>query len=794
MRQKPRGLREDSFGIVQIKFEKNGEEMTRDKVSCKHDARSSRSRLATEAEAGHGARTENKDDEVFRDLGEFISQLEARNTSQVKEGHLEELFVASGGRPGLAQTVVELATLAPWPVDLSAISFADYVATLAPSPSLDLSEEDVRIAMVLSHLSSFTKQTAFLAMTSVHPPAPESNSLRDSEGVLMRLQMARVVMNSPEGGDRQRLCVPVLLAAKLRLDSAGHHDFDDIIVSLVGVLVEHLENSQTTDPDAISDALILAHRAGLWPMLIRLQEAFGLSMFLTAPQAACAAFAGLPASAVHLEPGLGLPSMLAEELVENLPEEVTFGAMRAALAQATAAGKLRRYFPVMSDQDLDAASAAVGGRIDYSAVVHRIAALATAGRHREAVALGLDWPIGAGVRRARLVVRFLTAVSLFQLAEMHRALSILHEIEAAVSRLHVDGDFLLPAVMAWTALAAAYGGDHETTDKYLAELEASTYFPVILEEMVCPPMRVVAAVRALDRLDLDRARVEFEALSLSPENGSLWEFLPVIGRTLAILSAVSESQLLFVNDDVEKQRGTTEVSVAGADLLSSSRSLVFIGLGQLKWAEFELGRMSPNSGKRIVLSARIELISGRYENAIALVDTWFYHQLLTPVSRAELAAIKAAALLRAGSEADASAEFVTAAGLCAWVGSLLPLAMLPQEDRELLLGLTASASVWAEVFAEFGGHFRNHGDLLSRLRNIGSISVREATLPQLSSAEAQLLDLLAQGLSIGQLSAELHQVRGTVKNRLSALYRKFDVASKDEVMLRARSLGFIPPS
>ncbi|MBE8146946.1 response regulator transcription factor [Brevibacterium casei] len=54
--------------------------------------------------------------------------------------------------------------------------------------------------------------------------------------------------------------------------------------------------------------------------------------------------------------------------------------------------------------------------------------------------------------------------------------------------------------------------------------------------------------------------------------------------------------------------------------------------------------------------------------------------------------------------------------------------------------------------------------------------------------------MLASGLTIAEISIELHQVPGTVKNRLSALYRKFGVSSRAEVVARASSLGFVTPS
>ncbi|RAE29376.1 hypothetical protein DN524_33620, partial [Burkholderia multivorans] len=77
--------------------------------------------------------------------------------------------------------------------------------------------------------------------------------------------------------------------------------------------------------------------------------------------------------------------------------------------------------------------------------------------------------------------------------------------------------------------------------------------------------------------------------------------------------------------------------------------------------------MSADSAIRVVQSVRVELVAGRVESAIALADTWFYHRMLTPSGRADLAALKAAALSRLGRDAEAVAELRTAIGLSAWV-------------------------------------------------------------------------------------------------------------------------------
>ena len=84
--------------------------------------------------------------------------------------------------------------------------------------------------------------------------------------------------------------------------------------------------------------------------------------------------------------------------------------------------------------------------------------------------------------------------------------------------------------------------------------------------------------------------------------------------------------------------------------------------------------------------------------------------------------------------------------------------------------------------------------LIAGLRSIGPVSVDVAAMPQLSAGEAQLIDCLARGLSVAEIAVELHQVTGTVKNRLSALYRKFGVSNRADALSRARSFGYLSGS
>ena len=179
------------------------------------------------AETGRGSSKDAADrdsdgrDEVIRDLREFVSRLGLRESARVSKEQIAQLFEASAGRLSLARTVIEVLRDAPLPTDMSLRSFADYIATLTPTPNLGLAEGDIRFATMLSHLSAFTKQSALFAIASVPSVTADGGGSKDAENILMRLRMSGVVVSAGEIDDRQHLQIPGLLAAKLR------HDFED---------------------------------------------------------------------------------------------------------------------------------------------------------------------------------------------------------------------------------------------------------------------------------------------------------------------------------------------------------------------------------------------------------------------------------------------------------------------------------------------------------------------------------------------------------------------------------------
>lgn len=63
--------------------------------------------------------------------------------------------------------------------------------------------------------------------------------------------------------------------------------------------------------------------------------------------------------------------------------------------------------------------------------------------------------------------------------------------------------------------------------------------------------------------------------------------------------------------------------------------------------------------------------------------------------------------------------------------------------------------------------------------------------PQLSEREQEVLQLMAQGLSNGQIAARLFLAEGTIKNYVSNILQKTDSRDRTQAVVKAQALGLL---
>ena len=64
-----------------------------------------------------------------------------------------------------------------------------------------------------------------------------------------------------------------------------------------------------------------------------------------------------------------------------------------------------------------------------------------------------------------------------------------------------------------------------------------------------------------------------------------------------------------------------------------------------------------------------------------------------------------------------------------------------------------------------------------------------AAFPQFTAREREILELLAAGRSNGQIAADLYLPPKTVRNNVSNVFAKLQVADRAEAIVRAREAG-----
>ncbi|WP_113902898.1 MULTISPECIES: LuxR C-terminal-related transcriptional regulator [Brevibacterium] len=749
------------------------------------------------------------------------------------------LYDASGGWVAPARAALDSVAASNRSLGelLGSGSLAEFAIRSGPDVDISLDRRDRLALRTLSLLHRFSEHVAVIALDAVASTLEQRDvDAEDHKVTLLRLQAMGLVLAD---GEADALHVPALIAAWVRslstqdglVGSSSQNgsatgpgsslrpaDEDAPLARLRSTLVEAFTEQIefATSPDAVlvENALLLARAGRLWTALGRIASAVGLPVLYLYPES-IEAFAHLPQRAVRESPELALLSVIADTVAEarsRAPRagDTSTGRLRELVARATAPGTPgSREFALLCEPTAPAAEEPPGARIDDSTsspdptsaehpgalieardVLARMSQLSGQGRHREAAQVGAGW-VSLGAPRPRAIVRFRAAVESVLAGEPGRALALLRDIEDAMQERAVVGDFLAPAIVAWSALASFLGGDHRRAEGDLLRFASLDEPPIVLEAAFRPAALIAAAHRALDRLDLGRLADLVARLKEFPEMGSLWIHVPVLERTLALLSATSESGILLADEEAEVYAQTRRTSEAGAGVLSASRAAALVGLGQLFRAEQLLAELPARVGAKYVLTARSCVVAGRFDDALAVIRSHFYDDFLSTRERAELTGLRAVAHLRSGEEDEAAAAFREAIELSNWVGSLLPIALLPAPDRNTLLDLTPD--VWGPVLQEFARDRMPTADLRDLLGGVATALVPSVDSPNLTERERTLLALLGRSRSVSQIAAELHLVEGTVKNNLSALYRKLGASGRESALARARALGYVDP-
>lgn len=693
---------------------------------------------------------------------------------------------------------------------LGSAGLADFVVSQTNDFSLPLSTSDQHALEVLSLLAEFDEGVARIAF-EVSAERWTNPASADVPTVLLRLQMSGAVTAGPE---ESQWFVPLLIAAWARkslIEEGAEGISAEVERSLAEAFTSQLELASSPDSLLVDNALVLARRARAWELLDRIFLACGYPLFYRHHRSSVAAFAQLPAPALRAVPELRevttVATMMQEALLDAGPltEAPSSLLLRELVAHLTAPGALRRDLGAEDDPVGQFAERVLLGEAGapsrFHAVMSEMTRLGAGGQHHAAAAAGAAWVASGVARRPRRIVRLHASIHSVLACEPGRALALLRSIEDEVKEDSVVGDFLSPAVTAWTALASYLAGDHERADAEIIEFARLDAPPFVQEQSFRPAALIVEAYRSIDRLDLSAAEETVRRMRDYSEMGDLWFHVPIIERMLSQLVASSRSTLLRSEESIDMHAHGVCATGGAAEMLLASRIGMLISLGQLHRAEMLLEKLSGISGVSQVLFARSELVAGRNEAAIRIAEAQYYENHVDTRDRAELTGIKAAALLRVGDREAALLAFVELLELSVLVGTVLPIVRLPVVERQELMRMSADEPIWQNItevlvpLAHSASRRSFDSESLAmcmdKLRSLGEAAVGLVDFPMLGRREMALLEKLDQGASVAEIARDLLLVQGTVKNNLSSLYRKLGVSGREAAVTRARVLGYL---
>ena len=296
----------------------------------------------------------------------------------------------------------------------------------------------------------------------------------------------------------------------------------------------------------------------------------------------------------------------------------------------------------------------------------------------------------------------------------------------------------------------------------------------------------VELMRSLDRIDLDAAEGILAALdeakppqSLGPILDCSWALYCVYrGRMSIAAKLVTESPAVQIlpTEDSASVRFTGVVNIV---------AFVLAAAGETKALQDISDRMSSSSPGDSIVRARQALVFGQHDRLWTTTG-----QALSsdqgPRLKSCAMALRADILHHEGHAGQALETFMHMLEYCAITASVFASAQLSKSAREALIAASADFSEWDAVARSFGSAEVTAAVLQKRLLELPETSpVSPDFQTDLTPAEQSLLFAIDSSKSIAQIAREFGVVSGTLKNRLSALYRKLGVSSRAEAVAYA---------
>lgn len=296
----------------------------------------------------------------------------------------------------------------------------------------------------------------------------------------------------------------------------------------------------------------------------------------------------------------------------------------------------------------------------------------------------------------------------------------------------------------------------------------------------------IELMRSLDRLDLAAAEQIVSALDTALPTEHLGP-IPDIVRSLHYVfqgRASHAAKLLTESIQVGFLPMTEAQSTRFSGILNIASS-VLVAAGDTKALQNLGDRMNPQSPGYSIVKARQALVFGQHDELWNATG----HALAGdqgPRLKSSAMALRADILHHEGQADEALETFVHVLDYCSITSSVLAITQLTRGARLALVHESAKHPMWDAVARSFGPGKVAAGELRRRLLDLPETSQAVPDFQtDLTPTEQSLLFAIDSPKSIAQIAREFGVVSGTLKNRLSALYRKLGVRSRAEAVAYA---------
>lgn len=698
---------------------------------------------------------------------------------------VRELFDMCAGRLGIARMVISGAQLAG--VDVSIIDPQRYSALIAPQdlPADDLQPESdplLRLLELLAWLPTITPVTIRIARSALST-GQRGAPAADIGGLLSQLVLAGLL--------------------RLQGDRPGHYEMPELVRVIIcrttlpwagsvrcpraalGTAVENTYRSlQAAGDIGIEEILTMAGEIEDWGLLETIWAEHRANLFLGDLRAVTDAYLTIPEDVASDRPVLALArhaSVQVDTICRSLGTDDPVAVIPAAPLETLLVPSL--------DVGLDG--------LDFSHLRADELIVLTIQSARALRLQGLPARALEVIERGRTRVGDTStaahAASPLQLAELDRenaaalsrngryveALSALNRAIGIAEANSPGSLFPLLGALAASAqvhLLIGHGTEADRALRRAADLETSLGFTTAVAGYATHSTTVF---RSLDRLD-GAAAQQALASARTSRTGFGSESVILMGEGLHAVYAGRAGLAARILEERRDGRPSwfDDVGTMNDSSILNTLSFVYLAAGETAKVQHLLEQALPATPGYGLAKARLHLALGQIDEMEALIPS-LLNGFPGPRLKGCAHALRAAGLQLRGRSDEALAEFGVVLDYAVIASTVLGIAQLPASLRTVFVESSADSTAWQMLAQTFLDSPVTADDLRRRILELPE-TMRTVDRPThvLNAGEMSLLFALNGRKSIAAIAKERGLVEGTVKNRLSALYRKLGVRNR----------------